>query len=97
MTPHQYITLSAACAWDGRIMMTPEHWRARTAQSLIRHGWVRLKADPFKTKRPMLFGRITRAGRDAIGRVPESVQLRADKIVDQHYLEDDDQLSPAAR
>ena len=94
MTPHQYITLSAACQCGGRIMLTPEHWRGRTAQSLIRRGWARLKADPFKTKRSMLFGRITRAGRIAVGNEPKSMAKRVDAIIAAQIRADHDRWTP---
>lgn len=86
ITAEQYSTLSII-AQTGRTFLLPEHWRNRHYQSLLRRGLLRLRADPFKTKALMLFGSITKRGREAVAGAPQSIRDRAKALQDQDYLD----------
>ena len=86
LTPLQFRTLDfiASCP-DGHTDLLPLHWRGRHHQQLIRRGFLRLRADPFKTKASMLRGSITVRGRAAVKSASAAVRERAKNDVDRDY------------
>ncbi len=78
LTPLQYRTLNfIAKGPSGQTMLLPVYWRDRHHQTLLKRGFLRLRADPFKTKANMLRGHITARGRRAVETAAEAVKRRA--------------------
>ena len=50
ITPSQFNTLEFINQGGGTTHLLPVHWRNRHHQALLRHKFLRLRTDPFKTK-----------------------------------------------
>lgn len=86
LTTLQYRTLSIIAKYpDGVTMLLPMYWKDRHHQTLLKRGFLRLRADPFKTKASMLHGRITARGRAAVKTASPSVRARAKEAADRAY------------
>lgn len=87
LTPNQYRTLEivAKCP-GGQTMLLPIYWRDHHHQSLLKRGMLYLRADPFKTKASMLYGRITARGRKAVRDASESVRAKAQAAAERDFL-----------
>lgn len=86
LTPAQFRTLEfiAECP-RGQTMLLPLYWRDQHHQALLRRGFLRLRADPFKTKAIMLRGRITARGRAAVENASPLIRAVAKANADRDY------------
>lgn len=85
ITPAQFNTLEFINQGGGTTHLLPVYWRDRHHQALLRHKFLRLRTDPFKTKAGMLIGRITAKGRRAVAAATESVRTKAKALSDRNY------------
>lgn len=78
LTPSQYRTLSIIARYPGgQTALLALHWCDRHHQALLKHGYLKLRADPFKTKADMLRGSITARGRKAVASASDRVKAQA--------------------
>jgi hypothetical protein len=86
LTVEQFRTLEIIARYPGGMtLLLPMYWRDRHHQSMIRRGFLRLRADPFKTKANMLRGRITANGRKAVQSASAAVRAQAKANADRDY------------
>ena len=91
LTAAQYSTLSFYTETKiGKTLMLTSFWRDRHHQALIRHGYLRLRADPFKTRAAFLAGWITGRGKRAVQTASEAVKAQSKKLRDKACVREQD-------